>query len=113
MIVPFNAGNLTRFATNTCCDVDVLANLCLAARALTRNRSGMGRNLLYLKCSWITHCTRSLLDLFQFHEEPLELGCKSIRINRGRGKLISRIPRSLARILSNTAVAPVDRDADL
>jgi hypothetical protein len=42
MIIPFDTGDLTGFATNAGRYVDVFANFLGALRPLTRYRSGMG-----------------------------------------------------------------------
>src|SRR5258708_12810794 len=63
MIVPFDAGNFAGFATDAGRHVDVLAAFLCAFRALARHRSGMGRDFLNLKSSWITHFTVSQLSM--------------------------------------------------
>src|SRR5258705_10239880 len=54
-----------------------------------------------------------LLTLHKLHEEAFELMCVSIRIENRWRKLIGKIFRSLAFILGDAAISPVNRDADL
>jgi hypothetical protein len=55
MIVPFDTGDLTGFATNARRYIDVFADFLGALRALTGHGSGMGRDFLNLKCLWVAH----------------------------------------------------------
>src|SRR5262249_61544219 len=55
----------------------------------------------------------SLLCLFEFHKEALELRRVSIWIHAGWGKIICRGLVGLAFVFGNASVTPVDRDPDL
>src|SRR5258705_3774528 len=113
MIVPLDTGHLTCFATDARRHVDVLANLILAARALTGNGSRMGRDFLNLKRSWITHLMPSFLYLLDLDEEAFELRSVGVRIDCGRRKQIYRSQRGLALVFCDAAIAPMNRDTDL
>src|SRR5216683_6841459 len=113
MIVPFDTGDLTGFATDAGGNVDVLADFFGALRALTGNRSGMGRDFLNLKCLWVTHLMPSFLCLLDLHQKTFELRRVSVWIDRRGRKLINRIKRGLAFVLLDAAIAPVNGNADL
>src|SRR6266508_3154361 len=113
MIIPFDAGNLTRLAADAGRHVDILTNFLGALRALTGNGSGVSRDLLNLKCLWVTHLLPSLLYLLDLYQEALELRRIGVWIDRCGRKLIRRSQCGLAFVFSNTAVAPVNRYADL
>src|ERR1051326_8752848 len=51
--------------------------------------------------------------LLHLHQKPLELRCERVRINRRRRQHIRRSQRGLAFILGDSAIAPVNRNADL
>jgi hypothetical protein len=55
MIIPFDAGDFASFATDAGRDVDIFTDLFFASRTGARHRTGMRRDLLNLKCAWVTH----------------------------------------------------------